>query len=79
MKTKLTLLMVVLLSALAYAETTWQAAEETPTAAGTVLVDNDAIVATTTYATTLKADARTIAGESFTHYIQVRINKDPSA
>jgi len=79
MKTKLTLLFVVLLSALAYAETTWQAAEETTTAAGTTLVDNDLVVATTTYATTLKGDKRSIAGEEFTHFIQVRVDKDPSA
>ncbi len=79
MKTRLTLLMVALLSAFAYAATTWQATEETSTAPGTTLVDNELIVAKTVYATTLKADARTIAGEAFTHYIQVRVDKDPTA
>ena len=79
MKTRLTLLMVALLSAFAYAATTWQATEETSTAPGTTLVDNDLIVAKTVYATTLKPDARTIAGEAFTHYIQVRVDKDPTA
>ena len=79
MKTKLTLLMVALLSAFAYAATTWQATEETSTQPGTTLVDNDLIVAKTVYETTLKADARSIAGEEFTHFIQVRVDKDPSA
>ncbi len=79
MKTRLTLLMVALLSAFAYAATTWQATEETSTAPGTTLVDNELIVAKTVYATTLKGDARTIAGEAFTHYIQVRVDKDPTA
>ncbi len=79
MKTKLTLLMVALLSAFAYAATTWQATEETSTEPGTTLVDNDLIVAKTVFATNLKADPRTIAGEEFTHFIQVRVDKDPSS
>ncbi|MBR7065805.1 MAG: DUF4957 domain-containing protein, partial [Prevotella sp.] len=79
MKTKLSLLVVALLSAFAYAATTWQASEETSTAAGTTLIDNDLIVAKTVYETTLKSDPRNIAGEEFTHFIQVRVDKDPSS
>ena len=79
MKTRLTFIVVALMAMCAYAATTWQAAGDTPTAAGTVLVDNDLLTATTVYETTLQPSELTIADENFTHYIQVRVNKDPSA
>ena len=81
MKTKLTLLLVALLSAFAYAATTWQATAETTTEPGTTLIDNDLIVAKTVYATTLVSELEpvTIAGETFTHFIQVRVASDPQA
>ncbi|MBP5387230.1 MAG: hypothetical protein J6Y97_07595, partial [Prevotella sp.] len=80
MKTKLTLLMVALLSAFAYAATTWQATAETSVEPGTVLIDNDLVVAKTVFATTLVAESesKTIAGENFSHFIQVRVKSDPS-
>ena len=44
MKTRLTFIVVALMAMCAYAATTWQAAGDTPTAAGTVLVDNDLLI-----------------------------------
>ena len=79
MKTRLTLLAVALFAVCAYAANFWKAAEDTPTAAGTVLVDDDLMTAKTVFATTLKASNATIAGEEFTHYIQVRNAANPSA
>ena len=79
MKAKLTLLSVALLAFCAYAANVWKAAEDTPTAAGTTLIDDDLLTAKTVYATTLKAANVTIAGEEFTHYIQVRNAALPTA
>ena len=57
----------------------WKVVEETPTAAGTVLIDDDLLTAKTVYETTLKTTNVTIAGEEFTHFIQVRNAANPSA
>ena len=79
MKAKLTLVAVALLAVCAYAANVWKAAEDSPTAAGTVLADDDLLTAKTVYATTLKTVDATIAGETFTHYIQVRNAANPTA
>ena len=79
MKAKLTLLSVALLAFCAYAANVWKAAEDTPTAAGTTLIDDDLLTAKTVYETTLKTASATIAGEEFTHYIQVRNAALPTA
>ncbi|MBR6715906.1 MAG: DUF4957 domain-containing protein, partial [Prevotella sp.] len=79
MKSKLTLLMVALLSVCAFAATTWKATEETPVAAGSTLIDDELVTAKTVYETTLKTAAKEIAGEEFTHYIQVRVDAAPTA
>ena len=79
MKAKLTLVAVALLAVCAYAANVWKAAEDSPTAAGTVLADDDLLTAKTVYATTLKTVDATIAGETFTHYIQVRTAANPTA
>ena len=79
MKSKLTLLMVALLSIYAFAATTWKATEETPVAAGSTLIDDELVTAKTVYETTLKTAAKEIAGEEFTHYIQVRVDAAPTA
>ena len=50
----------------------WKADGSTATAANTVLLNNEAIKATTYFATTKNSDSKTIAGTAFTHYIQVR-------
>ena len=47
MKSKLTLLMVALLSICAFAATTWKATEETPVAAGSTLIDDELVTAKT--------------------------------
>ena len=78
MKSKLTLLMVALLSVCAFA-TTWKASEETPVAAGSTLIDDELVTAKTVFETTLKSSAKTIAGEEFTHFIQVRVAAAPTA
>ena len=69
MKARITLLVGALLAVCAYAANVWKAAEETPTAAGTVLIDDDLLTAKTVYETTLKTTNVTIAGEEFTHFI----------
>ena len=79
MKANLTLLAVALLAFCAYAANVWKAAEDTQTAAGTTLVDDDLLTAKTVYATTLKTATASIAGEDFTHYIQVRNAALPTA
>lgn len=60
-----------------WADVTWKAQSTTATAAGT-LVDNSDLTATTVFTTTLNAEEKTIAGESFTHYIQVRNEAYPT-
>ena len=78
MKSKLTLLMVAFLSVCAFA-TTWKASEETPVAAGSTLIDDELVTAKTVFETTLKSAVKQIAGEDFTHYIQVRVDAAPTA
>ena len=79
MKARLTLLAVALLAVCAYAANIWKAAEDTQTAPGTTLIDDDLLTAKTVYQTTLKTVSATIAGEEFTHYIQVRNAANPTA
>ena len=78
MKTKFTLLAVALLAVCAFANT-WKASEETPVAAGSTLIDDELVTAKTVYETTLKSAVKEIAGEEFTHYIQVRVDAAPTA
>ena len=79
MKTKITLIVVALLAICAYAANSWKATEDTPTAAGTTLVDDELLTATTVYETTLKSSAISFADQDFTHYIQVRVSALPTA
>ena len=63
------------------AETTtnfWKATSTTATTANNVLMDNSILTAETAFATTLGTATPTISGESFTNYIQVRVNAAPS-
>ena len=64
---------------IAYAANSWKATEDTPTAAGTTLVDDDLLTAKTVYGTTLKSSAISFADQDFTHYIQVRVSALPTA
>ena len=59
--------------------TFWKATAETATTGGTVLVDNDILTAETVYNTTLRSAAKTIGGEDFTHYLQLRTDAAPTA
>ena len=79
MKTKITLIAVALLAICAYAANSWKATEETPTAAGTTLVDDELLTASTVYETTLKSSAISFADQDFTHYIQLRVSALPTA
>ena len=72
MKTRLALIVIALLAVCTYAATTWKANESTPVAPESTLLDDDALTVKTVYATTLNGNSITIAGEEFTHYIQVR-------
>ena len=56
----------------------WKVTSETAVAANTVYVDNNLLKLNSVYATTLKENARTIAGEEFTHAIQVRVDAWPT-
>ena len=78
MRKKLTLMFVALFAIAAFAATTWKAAKDTSVEAGTVLVDDDLLAVKTAFKTTLKTDARTIDGQEFTNYIQVRVKADPT-
>ena len=83
MKKKLSLFLVAFLAAMAYAATTtWKVtgdAGQTSINAGTTLIDADALTVRTVYATTLKNDAPTIEGESFTKAITIRTDGYPTA
>ena len=83
MKKKLSLFLVAFLAAMAYAATvTWKVtgdAGQTSIEAGTTLIDADALTVKTVYATTLKDDAPTIEGESFTKAITIRTDGYPTA
>ena len=72
MKTRLALIVIALMAVCTYAATTWKANESTPVAPESTLLDDDALTVKTVYATTLNGNSITIAGEEFTHYIQVR-------
>ena len=56
----------------------WKASSSTPVTAWAQLLGNSLATIYTVYATTLKSGSLTIGGESFTHYIQLRNNADPS-
>lgn len=77
MKKAITLLFTSLMAICSYASI-WKASAETSQDANTTLVNDPLLVATTTYATTLKSNGKTIDGETFTHYIQVRNIDYPS-
>ena len=57
----------------------WKVTEETPLVAGSHYIDEALLKMDGVFATTLKPNARTIAGEEFTHAIQVRNAAYPSA
>lgn len=57
----------------------WKVVEETPVRAGSHYIDEALLKVDGVYATTVKANARTIAGEEFTYAIQVRTDGYPSA
>ena len=57
----------------------WKVNADTPTAENSTWLDDDFVTITTTFAGTIKEAAATIAGEDFTHYAQVRVDKAPSA
>ncbi len=79
MKTRLALIVIALMAVCTYAATTWKANESTPVAPESTLLDDDALTVQTVYATTLNGSNITIAGEEFTHYIQVRNDELPTA
>ena len=56
----------------------WKVTAETPVIAGSHYVDEDLLKVDGVYATTLRTNARTIAGEDFTHAIQVRTDGYPT-
>ena len=72
------ILLALLLTGLAVDAAVWKANENTPATANTTLADDDILTATTTFATTLVKQSKTIADLSFTHYIQVRVNAAPN-
>ena len=78
MKKTITLMMTLMMAICANA-TVWKASGSTPAEAGSQLVNDDLITATIPFATTVKSAKKTIGDESFTHYIQVRTDKDPTA
>ena len=57
----------------------WKAVSTTQVVAGSHFIDEALLKMDGVYATTLKANTRTIAGEEFTHAIQVRAKAYPSA
>lgn len=57
----------------------WKVVAETPVRAGSHYIDEALLKMDGVYATTLKPNTRTIAGEEFTHVIQVRTDGYPSA
>ncbi len=78
MKKTITLMMTLMVAICANASI-WKANADTPVAAGSQLVDDDLLTATIPFKTTLGNVKKTIASESFTNYIQVRTDKDPTA
>lgn len=59
-------------------ENIWKVTEETSVDAEAVYVDNDLLKLNSVFAGTLKPNTRTIAGEEFTHAIQVRVDAWPT-
>jgi len=57
----------------------WKVNADTPTAENSTWLDDDFVTVKTTFAGTIKEAEATIAGEAFTHYAQVRVDKAPSA
>lgn len=57
---------------------TWKAASTTPVTANSTLVSDDALTATSIYATSVNGDNQTINGVAFTHYIKVRNSDLPT-
>ncbi len=57
----------------------WKVTDKTPVIAGSHYIDETLLKVDGVYATTLKPNTRTIAGEDFTHAIQVRTDGYPSA
>ena len=76
MRKKLSLLLLAFMAVSAYAAKSWKVTATTPVAAETKLIDNDAFTLETAFATSLGTDARTINGNDFTNYIQVRTDGD---
>jgi hypothetical protein len=56
----------------------WKTTKDNPKSANTVLVDNDVLIATTTYATTNSGNSISIDGVSFSYYFEVRTNAAPT-
>lgn len=56
----------------------WKVTAETPVRAGSHYIDEALLKVDGVYATTIKTNARTIAGEEFTHAIQVRTDGYPT-
>jgi hypothetical protein len=57
----------------------WKVNADTPVAENSTWLDDDFVTVKTTFAGTIKEAEATIAGEAFTHYAQVRVDKAPSA
>lgn len=80
MKKLLTMLSLLLFCVVgASAQGTWKANAETSVAAGTKYVEDDFLKVETVFEGTLKASEINIGGKSFSHYVQVRVDADPSA
>ena len=60
------------------ATVTWKAASTTTVTANSTLVNDDALTATSIYATSVTGDNQTINGVAFTHYIKVRNAATPT-
>ena len=56
----------------------WKADANTATAAGSTYLNEPEATVTTVYGTTVGSSSQTIGGESFTHYVQVRVDANPS-
>lgn len=80
MKKTFTLLALAMMAICSYATTSiWKADANTATSANYTYVDDNGATVKTVYGTTLKDDNRNIGGESFTHYVQVRVNAYPTS
>jgi hypothetical protein len=80
MKKKLSFMMVALLSIAAFAATvTWKVTGETAVTADTSIFSDDELTVKTVFTTQLTAENVTINGQEFTHYINVRVDKFPTA